>query len=414
MQHLYTALKTMFEGACKKAVEEEKELNVQNERPTDHLKVSGDGSWKKRGYTSLYGVTTLIGYYSGKVIDLDVKSGYCHTCAIKKSTMNDEEFEEWYENHKENCSSNHAGSAGKMEVDSMLEMFSRSIEKFGVMYSNYIGDGDSKTFLGILNSDPYGDKCTVTKNECVGHVQKRMVTRLRNKRKQDKLGGKKRLTETLKKKLTIYYGLAIRRNLNSEEGMRNAIMATLDHYCSTDELPRDDNCPEGAESWCEWRKAEATNTLAAFKHAPRLIDELVEKHIRPVYEGLSKDELLTRCLGGHTQNANESFNSTVWRMAPKHLHSGIKIVEIAAYIARGMFNEGYSATLKTMQLLDLKIGQQCNNFSERADKERVTRENRRASFSSKEARTARRLEHLGEYQFFEESEGQLFGPGIAD
>ena len=116
-------------------------------------------------------------------------------------------------------------------------------------------------------------------------------------------------------------------------------MATLDHYCSTvDELPRHDNCPEGAESWCEWRKAEATNTLAAFKHPPRLIDEHVEKHIRPVYEKLSKDELLTRCLGGHTQNANESFNFTAWRMSPKHLHSGIKIVEIAAYIAGGMFN----------------------------------------------------------------------------
>ena len=127
--------------------------------------------------------------------------------------------------------------------------------------------------------------------------------------------------------------------MNSVEGMRNAIMATLDHYCSTvDELPRHDNCPEGAESWCEWRKAEATNTLAAFKHPPRLIDEHVEKHIRPVYEKLSKDELLTRCLGGHTQNANESFNFTAWRMSPKHLHSGIKIVEIAAYIAGGMFN----------------------------------------------------------------------------
>ena len=201
VQHLYTASKTMFKSACKKAVEEEKELNVQNERPADDLKVSGDGSWKKRGYTSLYGVTTLIGYYGGKVIDLNVKSGYCHTCAIKKNTLNDDEFEEWYENHKENCSSNHAGSAGKMEVDSMLEMFSRSIEKFGVMYSNYIGDDDSKTFLGILNSDPYGDKCTVTKNECVGHVQKRMGTRLRNKRNQEKLGGKKRLTETLINKI---------------------------------------------------------------------------------------------------------------------------------------------------------------------------------------------------------------------
>ncbi|KAI4493045.1 hypothetical protein M0802_009693 [Mischocyttarus mexicanus] len=75
---------------------------------------------------------------------------------------------------------------------------------------------------------------------------------------------------------------------------------------------------------------------------------------------------------------------------------------------------GYSAALKTMQLLDLKIGQQCNNFAKGIDKERVTRQNRRDSLSSKEARTARRLEHQDENQFFEESEGQLYGPGIAN
>ncbi|KAI4493047.1 hypothetical protein M0802_009695 [Mischocyttarus mexicanus] len=79
-----------------------------------------------------------------------------------------------------------------------------------------------------------------------------------------------------------------------------------------------------------------------------------------------------------------------------------------------MFNEGYSAALKTMQLLNLKIGQQCDNFAKGVDKERVTRQNRRDSLSSKEAKTAHRLEHQDENQFFEESEGQLYGPGIAD
>lgn len=414
VEHLYAASKTLFESICEKAVTEEKEKNVEHGRPANHLKVSGDGSWKKRGYTSLYGVTTLIGYYSGKVIDLIVKSGYCHSCTINKNSLDEDAFEEWYENHKDSCSSNHTGSSGKMEVDSITEMFSRSVEKFGVMYSNYIGDGDSKTFTGILNSNPYGDECTVTKNECVGHVQKRMGTRLRNKRKTEKLGGKNGLTESLIKKLTIYYGLAIRRNVNSVEGMKRAIMATLDHYCSTDKNPRHKNCPEGPESWCEWRKAKAANNLASFKHPARLINDNVEKHIRPIYEDLSNDDLLTRCLGGHTQNSNESFNSIVWRLNPKHVNSGYKIVEIAANMATGIFNEGYSAVLSTMQLLDIVIGQQCKNFADTVDAERITRENRRASLSSKEARTARRSESLRQNEFFEEEEGLLYGPGIAD
>ena len=91
--------------------------------------------------------------------------------------------------------------------------------------------------------------------------------------------------------------------------------------------------------------------IRGLKHPDRLIDENVEEHIRPIYEELSNDELLTRCLGGHERNSNESFNSTVWRINPKHLNSGQEIVEIAAYMATGMFNEGYSSVLSTMQLL---------------------------------------------------------------
>ncbi|KAI4472277.1 hypothetical protein M0802_016986 [Mischocyttarus mexicanus] len=100
---------------------------------------------------------------------------------------------------------------------------------------------------------------------------------------------------------------------------------------------------------------------------------------------------------------------------PKVLKSSsFKIIKIAAYIAGGMFNEGYSAALKTMQLLDLKIGQQCNNFARGVDKKRVNRRNRRDSLSSKEDKTARRLKHQDKNQFFEESEGQLYGRRIAD
>ena len=114
------------------------------------------------------------------------------------------------------------------------------------------------------------------------------------------------------------------------------------------------------------------------------------------------------------QNANESFNSTVWRMAPKHLHSDLKIIEIASYLAAGMFNEGYSATLTTMQQLKLKIDQQWKMFADNVDKQRIERENRRASLSSKEARTARRLKQLHQNEYYEEAEGLLYGAGIAE
>ncbi|KYQ60348.1 hypothetical protein ALC60_00756 [Trachymyrmex zeteki] len=56
-----------------------------------------------------------------------------------------------------------------MEVDGIVEMFSRSETLHGLKYCQYIGDGDSKTFKDI----------TVLKKECFDHVQKRMGTRLR-------------------------------------------------------------------------------------------------------------------------------------------------------------------------------------------------------------------------------------------
>lgn len=226
-----------FEFCSKKAVDEEKKENNKHEKSILNLKVSGDGSWKKRGFKSLYGVTTLINYYSGKVIDLIVKSNYCQECTFWKNKKNTQEYREWYEEHEEECTKNHEGSAGKMEVDAIIEMFLRSNEKFGVKYGNYIGDGDSKTFKAILDINPYDD-FQVIKSECIGHVEKRMGTRLRNIKKATKLGGKGKLTDVLIKKLTSYYGLAIRKNINNVEDMKKAIMATYYHMCSTNENPR--------------------------------------------------------------------------------------------------------------------------------------------------------------------------------
>ncbi|EZA47079.1 hypothetical protein X777_16771 [Ooceraea biroi] len=413
VRHMHEVAKSVFDHLTEKVVDEEKAENVKNERPPTELKISGDGSWKKRGFTSLFGVTTIIGYYSGKVIDLVVKSSYCQACVYWRKKEDTDEYTEWYEEHENECFANHSGSAGKMEVDAMKEMFSRSEEKFKVKYTNYIGDGDSKTFNAILNLNPYGDDVSVIKTECVGHVEKRMGTRLRNAKKTHKLGGKGKLTDVLIKKLTKYYGLAIRRNVNSVPNMKKAIWATLEHLCSSNENPRHDNCPAGADSWCQWRKYEATGKLEEYDHPPPLHPD-IEEHLIPIYTDLSNEDLLTRCMGGHTQNANESFNATVWRLAPKHLNSGKNIIEIAAFIAAGIFNEGYSSLLKMMNQLEINIGPECRNFANMYDTQRISRQERRRLSSTKEARAARRLAQITTNEFHEEAEGLLYGAGIAD
>ncbi|CAD7078692.1 unnamed protein product [Hermetia illucens] len=59
-------------------------------------------------------------------------------------------------------------------------MFKRSVEKHDVKIGNYVGDGDSKTYGNPIKAKPYGDDLIVAKKECVGHVQKKMGTRLRD------------------------------------------------------------------------------------------------------------------------------------------------------------------------------------------------------------------------------------------
>ena len=58
------------------AAEEEKIIYAEK-GDKNGITVSGDGSWQKRGFSSLYDLVSLIGWNTGKIIDVIVKSKYC-------------------------------------------------------------------------------------------------------------------------------------------------------------------------------------------------------------------------------------------------------------------------------------------------------------------------------------------------
>jgi len=89
----------------------------------------------------------------------------------------------WYDEHKPHCTANHESSAGKMEVDGVLEMFQRSVELHNVYYKYYIGDGDTKTFKSLKDAEPYDEVLPVEKMKCVLHVKKRMFKRAKDAKK---------------------------------------------------------------------------------------------------------------------------------------------------------------------------------------------------------------------------------------
>lgn len=176
----------------------------------------------KRGHSSLHGVVTLISADTGKVLDCEVETKFCHVCALKQHT----------DSNQQECKVTHSGSSGGMEAAGAMKINARSIKKHGRMYTTYIGDRDSKAFLAVKESKPYNKD--VEKHECVGHLQKRMGTRLRNmktslkgKRLSDglTLSRRGRLTEKDIDSLQFYYGKAIRDNTDSLENMRKAVWA---------------------------------------------------------------------------------------------------------------------------------------------------------------------------------------------
>ena len=57
----------------------------------------------------------------------------------------------------------------------------RSIETHNLAYGTYIGDGDSSSYKNLLKSDPYNGQVPIRKEECIGHVQKRLKKHLMKK-----------------------------------------------------------------------------------------------------------------------------------------------------------------------------------------------------------------------------------------
>ena len=169
------ALKTMKDAA---------EVIHQNENSdVVDIGVSVDASWQRRGYCSLNGVTTAISVDTSKILDTHPQVKHCQKCALKMRLKkeNIEAHNAWKCEHK--CTINHVGSSGAMECEGAKAIFKRSVPNHKLRYTEFFGDGDSKSHPAVMNTYTGID---VKKQECIGHVQKRVGNRLRNLKKNVK------------------------------------------------------------------------------------------------------------------------------------------------------------------------------------------------------------------------------------
>lgn len=304
---------------------------------TKNITVIYDGTWMTRGHSSHIGVGAVIEFYSGLVLDFVVLSNYCHGCTLGPKP-GDSNYNEWRQTHQ--CQKNTDVKSGKMEVEAALVLFRRSLEKYGLRYTTIVCDGDCRTYWTLCEDRTYGF-IQFTKEDCVNHVEKRMGTNLRSvvaKSDRDQpLGGRGCLTQDLIKRLTSYYGQALRGSDNVQD-MQRAVMATFHHITSTDEEPHHELCPAGPTSWCRHRAAEAKDEpqpAHKYKLKPHVAAAML-----PVFKRLSEPQLLERCKGKKTQNASESLHSVIWSIMPKDKHASLIAVETAVSEAVCRFNSG--------------------------------------------------------------------------
>lgn len=144
-----------------------------------------DGSWKSRSQ-SRHGVVAAIGVETSEVLDFHVSCSTYQACKRWEDKPHSSvEYLEWFTQHVENCKVNHEGSAQAMEAAGALMVYRRSLEN-AVRFNPFVGDGDSKSFKTVSKDKPYGPDYEIQKEECIGHIQKRMGTRLRKEVEKSK------------------------------------------------------------------------------------------------------------------------------------------------------------------------------------------------------------------------------------
>ena len=105
----------------------------------------------------------------------------------------------------------------------------------------------------------------------------------------------------------------------------------------------------------------------------------IKSAILPIFQDLSKDELLSKCLHGRTQNANEALNKLIWQRCPKSTFVSKRIIDIATASAVLYFNDGCKGLKRIFQRLGIKNGVYTMKLGAEVDQHRVCNMNRKST-----------------------------------
>ena len=141
------------------------------------------------------------------------------------------------------------------------------------------------------------------------------------------------------------------------------------------------------------------------------LPEAVSQCILPVFTDLSKSHLLSSCLHGGTQNQNEAFNALIWQHATKKTHSSLPTVELATFLAVGVFNDGSKAILDVLQNMGIIPGYNTKAGMKKMDYDRLRHSTRNSSEKQKSRRKRIRQRKKGYFDKLTEKEGTHYEAG---
>ena len=168
-------------------------------------------------------------------------------------------------------------------------------------------------------------------------------------------------------KIQNYYGRAIKDNAHDIELAKKRIFAFLFHMTSSDAHPKHMHCPPGPTSWCFWQRNVANGKEQGSHKEHETLPADIGKRLVPIFNRLSDEDLLKRCVHAKTQNANESFHNIIWKIAPKAIFVGRKTIETAVSLAACQFTMGASfrTVLQWRKFSFLSGGARAINFPSR-------------------------------------------------
>ena len=116
------------------------------------------------------------------------------------------------------------------------------------------------------------------------------------------LSGKGNLTGKVIHSMQTYFGLAIRQNEGHLYLMKKAVGAMLWHCTDfEDDVFRHRLCLATKDSWCKWQRHHADSRISKKQYLSKSsinVPKWIHEELKPIFDDLSKDELLLKCLHG--------------------------------------------------------------------------------------------------------------------